>query len=337
MKKKIAYFLGSIVFLLYIVEVIGIRDILGTVMSLDYRIIIIAFMIAFLWSVLGCFKWSILLVQIKKVYVSRLLPVYFSGELFNALTPGAKTGGEVVKAHYTSKLFNIPQSKVYATILLDKSILMAVFFVMLIMTSIYTVLFLEIPSVITGIFRVSVGLVFLLSVVIILVNQKYWKRKHELLFSFLNFIYHLRFLEFIKKRFETYKIFEDFIMGTFSEFFESFNLLLEHKKGVFTNAVLSAGMFFLSFARAWVLFLGLGYEIDLVLIIVVVTLGSAISYMMLTPGGAGVTEIALISLYVAVGVDPDVAAIVALVDRGMYYFTSFGLGYVATVYLKLKK
>ncbi|MBW6462298.1 MAG: flippase-like domain-containing protein [DPANN group archaeon] len=336
MKKKIAYFLGSIIFLVYIVNVIGLKNIYDTFASLDSLIIIIAFLIALSWSFVDCFKWSIFLSRINKVRFSKLLPIYFSGDMFNALTPGAKSGGEIVKAHYTSKLFDIPQSKVYATILLDKSILMAVFAVMLMMTSLYTVLFLKIPSVITGIFRVSLGLVVLLSVVIILVNQKYWIRKNEILFSILNFIYHLRVFEFIKRRFETYKIFEDFIMGIFSEFFESFNMLLEHKKGVLTNIILSVLMFFLSFARVWVLFIGLSYDIDLILIIVVVTLGSAISYMMLTPGGAGVTEIALISLYVAVGVDPDVAAIVALVDRGMYYVISFGIGYVATVYLKIK-
>ncbi|MCK5234872.1 MAG: flippase-like domain-containing protein, partial [Candidatus Aenigmarchaeota archaeon] len=61
-----------------------------------------------------------------------------------------------------------------------------------------------------------------------------------------------------------------------------------------------------------------------------------VSYIVFTPGGAGITEIVLISLYVAVGVDSHVAATVALIDRGAYYVTSFGLGYLATVYMKVK-
>ncbi len=336
MKKTIAYLLLSIALLLYVINIIGVQSIAVTLSLLDMRTIVLVLSIMILYGIVDCFKWSVLLARIKKIDFFRLVPVYFAGELFNALTPGAKSGGEVLKAHYTSKIFKIPQSKVYATILLDRSILMFVFFILLLFSSAYTLLFLDVPSVVFEIFRLAVGLAAFLSLIIIVINRKIGKMRHETLFRILDFIYHFKPLEAIRKRFETYKLFEEFVMEIFQEFLESLKLLAAHRKGVVANFIFSSLIFSLVFLKAKVIFFGLGYDIGLIPIIIVVTLSSAVSYMVFTPGGAGITEIVLISLYVAVGVDPHVAATVTLIDRGAYYITSFGLGYLASVYMKVR-
>jgi len=336
MKKTIAYLLLSIVLLIYVINIIGTQSIAVTLNLLDVSTIALVLSIMVLYGLIDCFKWSVLLARIKKIDFFRLVPVYFAGELFNALTPGAKSGGEVLKAHYTSRIFSIPQSKVYATILLDRSIIMFVFFILLLFSSVYTVLFLDVPSIVFEIFRFVVGLAAFLSFVIIIINRKIGKRRHETLFKLLNFVYHFKPLEMIRKRFETYKMFEEFVMEIFLEFSESLKLLAAHRKGVAANVIFSSLIFSLVFIKAKVIFLGLGYDIGIIPIIIVVTLSSAVSYIVFTPGGVGITEIVLISLYVAVGVDPHVAATVALIDRGAYYITSFGIGYIASVYMKVR-
>ena len=336
MKKTILSFLLSVALLVYIMEVIGFGDIAEKLHSLDASVIASVFILTVAISFTDCFKWSLFLFKIRKINILKIVPIYFAGELFNALTPGAKSGGEVIKAHYVSKISGISHSRVYATILLDRSILLFVSFVCVLFSVIYTLLFLEIPLLVTDLFRVGIGVVVLLSLLIIIVREHIGRTKHETFFRLLSYVYNFWLFEFLRKRFVTYKAFENFVVKCFDEFMESLHVLVEHKKGVVLNLFFSLFIFFLVYFRIWVIFAGLGYEISIVSIIIVVTLGSFVSYFVLTPGGAGVSEIALISFYVAVGVDPHIGAIVALVDRGMYYIVSFGLGYAANVYMRFK-
>ncbi|MEA3229318.1 MAG: flippase-like domain-containing protein [archaeon] len=336
MKKKIFVFSLVIFLFFYFIYVIGIEDIVVTMQLLNFRVLVSVFLITVITGLLDCFKWNLLLRKIKKIKFLKLVPVFFSGEFFNAMTPGAKSGGEIVKAHYTSKLSGISQSRIYATIILDRSILMFVFFILLIFSVTYTMLFLKMPFAVTEIFRVIVGFFVVLSMVVIIIKKKIGKKKHESFYRLLNYIYHFRFLEFIRTRFETYKAFENFVLEIFNEFLESLKFLLEHKKGVAVNVLFSIIILFFGFFKVWLIFAGLGFSLGIIPLVIVLTLGGAVSYIMLTPGGAGVTEMVLISLYVAVGVDIHVAATVAIIDRAMCYLVNVLGGYVATIYLKMK-
>ncbi len=336
MKKTIAYLLPSVAFLLYIMNIIGIADIVDALFTVNPYLIVCVFVITVSYSLIDCFKWHLLIDKIKRISLLWLVPIYFAGELFNALTPGAKSGGEVIKAHYVSKVSGLPQSRVYASILIDKSIHMFVFFILIVFSVVYTTLFLEMPSFFTSIFRVVVSFAAILSVAAIVVSMKIGRYKHRTIFRLLNFVYHFRFFEALRVKFKTYKAFEDFVVEAFTEFLESLNLLIGHTKGVGANILLSLFMFSLTFLKVWIIFFALGYSQAIIPIIIVVCLGSVVSYVVFTPGGAGVTEIALISLYVAVGVDPHVAAVVTLIDRSMYYVVSFGVGYLANIYMRFK-
>ena len=54
------------------------------------------------------------------------------------------------------------------------------------------------------------------------------------------------------------------------------------------------------------------------------------------PGGAGVTELLMISMYISFGISSTIAASVALLDRFIFYIFSLGFGYVSLTYLNFR-
>ncbi len=339
MKKTIISLALLTAVFVYMLSIIGLDEISMTLSTLDVSVMLVLLAASIIATFVDCFKWRMLLNHlpgIKRPALLRLWPVFMAGEFINTLTPGAKTGGELLKAHYTSNVIKTPQSKIYATILLDKSIGMFVIFLLAVVSMVYSIFFLVSVSVFTDIFRGLLIVIAIISISVLAINYHVGEKRHETLYKILYRIYHFRPLEFLRVRFQTFHVFERFIVESYNEFKTSLKSLMGHREGVASNILLSALTFSINFFKVWFIFFVLGYNISIIYIIIVWTMGAFVSYIMLTPGGSGVTEVALVTLYLAVGVDPHIAATVAIIDRSFFYLVSLGFGYLATLYMKFR-
>ena len=125
MKKKwlsIGLLVFIVVALFFILREIGIREIFSLIFKANPYILALAFFSLFLMY----FMWSLILSHSsgkligKDISVFKILPIYFAGSFFNALTPGAKMGGEPVRAYYLSKKYGGNKSTHLAGILFQK-------------------------------------------------------------------------------------------------------------------------------------------------------------------------------------------------------------------------
>ena len=154
--------------------------------------------------------------------------------------------------------------------------------------------------------------------------------------AILSRIYYFGPFSFLRKRFKTLQTFDDYIRLKLREFAQTFSKLSHDKKKVGVNVILAFAGWILIFASTYVLFFALGHHVSFFAILIVISLSIFLSYFLFMPGGAGVTELLMISLYISFGISSTIAASVALLDRCIFYLFSLGFGYVSLIYLNFR-
>jgi uncharacterized protein (TIRG00374 family) len=85
----------------------------------------------------------------------------------------------------------------------------------------------------------------------------------------------------------------------------------------------------------WFLFRGMGYPIPFFRLVAVMTVGMSIGYLVFVPGGTGATEGSIVLIMSLLGVPASVITAVILVNRFVYYFMAYVVGYLALSYLSM--
>ncbi len=127
--------------------------------------------------------------------------------------------------------------------------------------------------------------------------------------------------------------FDDYSRQKLMKFRQTFLELSYDKKEVSVNIILAFVCWALIFANTYVLFLGFDHHTSFFAITIVVSLSIFLSYFMFMPGGAGITELLMIALYISFGISSTIAASVALLDRFIFYIFALGFGYISLLYL----
>ncbi|HXU47397.1 MAG TPA: flippase-like domain-containing protein [Thermoanaerobaculia bacterium] len=99
---------------------------------------------------------------------------------------------------------------------------------------------------------------------------------------------------------------------------------------------LGAGFFLLSVLAQWLVFAALGHSESPLVVSAVVALGAAAGMLTGTPGGAGTTEAAMVTIFVALGVARGDAAAGTIVFRGLTYAADLALGIPALIWFELR-
>lgn len=109
------------------------------------------------------------------------------------------------------------------------------------------------------------------------------------------------------------------------------------KKLMRNNMLIVALMLAAYFLKVYVIFLSLNVRVGILTVIAVTIISRFVGYLLILPGGIGVTEATMISLYAVFGIAPGVAAAVTLIDRATYYlFNTYGSGLVAWGWLSFR-
>ncbi len=311
--------------LCYTLERIGLRRIVAAARRTDPRSIALAagLFLAVFW--LWAFRWQQVIGRADRPALLRIFPIFMAGVFGNTITPGARMGGEPVRAYYMSKAFGGEKTRHLGVMLADKLGYSAVFFLFLAASVLYVVGFVPIPAIYKAVLG---GLVLLIAAATasgFLLHKQVGVRS-RVLGWLLPFLYHGRLLEFIRRRFRTYQQFERYAIRKMDNVLSPIGQAAGSPKALAKILTISVVSWVVFCWAHYVLFRALGADLDFARIVVIVTVSTFCGDVSVSPGGAGFMEAAMLALCAAFGVEQGVAAAAILMGRGIYYACSLGLG-----------
>ena len=338
--KKLAFKIGSLVIvfalLYYVLNKIGFSELYNNLKQADAVYILIAFGVTTLSFIVWNLRWYNIIIEIKRVGFWKIFPIFLSGVFINTVTPGARVGGEPIRAHFLAKKYKMSRSRAFATTIADKIYNFIIFGMLVILSVIFVVLYVKIGLALKIVLESLLAFVILVLIAIFLFHQKFHVKKQCKLKILLPIVYKAPFLK-IKNKFKTYAAFQAYGLKRLHRFLTTLKNSLSDRRKASKNLTLVSLFWLCLFLSMYFIFKGLGSDIGFIPVMIVVTLSVLLGDVAITPGGIGIIEAVMIALYYAFGITPAMAAAATVLNRVMYYFYALGLGAVSFCYLTLKK
>ena len=337
-KKNLKFLLLPVTLLLLILIIhnIGFSNLYSTIVRANLGYLILAVALQASSILLRNLKWQIFVNGIKKAPFFSLLAMLLAGSFMDTSTPGPQVGGGPLKAYFLSKKIKVNKATCLSTVLVERITGVGALAFFGIGSMLFVLIFIQNVSLIVKILLEFV-LVLIICVPIAgyILKEKYEGKSFKGK-AIISRIYYFGPFSFLRRRFKTLQSFDDYIRLKLREFAQTFSKLSHDKKKVSVNVILAFVGWILIFASTYVLFFALGHHVSFFAIMIVISLSIFLSYFLFMPGGAGVTELLMISLYISFGISSTIAASVALLDRFIFYIFSLGFGYVSLIYLNSK-
>lgn len=312
--------------LLYVVlRNIGFRSILAQVRGLRPVSLAAAAVLYLATFLLGCLRWQQLMKRQDRKRLAALLPLYMANIFGNVVTPGARVGGEPIRAYYMSKKYGGEASAYFGTILADKLGNGAVFTGFLVLSVIFVVFFVPmalIPKLIVAAALLVVPVVLVAGFLL----HRHAGARFPLLRKALPAIYHNAPLDSLRRRFRTAEHFEEYVIRKLDNVITPVADAAGSPRTIAKVVAISSAAWLLFCLANYILFAELGADVGFLKVLVIVTISTFFGDVSVTPGGAGFIEAAMLGLCSAFGVQPDTAAAVTLIGRGLYYLCGLGVG-----------
>jgi hypothetical protein len=270
-------------------------------------------------------RWQLLMKPEQRHSIALLFPIYMASVFGNTITPGARVGGEAIRAYYMSRAFGGEATAYLGTVLADKFGSALMFFGYLFVAVTFVVLFVPLPLASKVILEGSVLLVVAAVVSGFLLRERIGLHSRTLM-KLLPAIYQSRPLDFLRRRFRSYQHFEEYAIRKLDNIFSPIRQAAVSPRAITYIALTSTAAWLLLILAHSVLFQGLGVNVSFLRVLIIVSIATFFGDIAISPGGAGVIETAMIGLCAAFGIEADVAAAVTLIGRGMYYAYGLVLG-----------
>jgi uncharacterized protein (TIRG00374 family) len=334
--------LGNIIFIarfaamVIILLLIDLDHLVMILRSINFDLLIVAILLDLAGFLVWTLKWKWIVGKLEKVKFTMLFLGLMSGNCLNTNVLRARTFGGFGRAMFLKNITkDHGHGNWYATIVIDQTTNSFVFSIPVIFSLLFVILFLNIPWYLSLLLEAIAMILLLLSVFAYLSKQKIKRSTIDRFFySTLKRIYELSLCKFIRNRY-SYQKFEELVIIGLIEFEKTYRSILKDRKFLARDVGLSFLMFALIYAKAYVIFQSVGYDIKISSLIVSLTLTLWIISILLVPGGFGVKELIMISIYSMVGVPVTIAAVVSLIDRAIYMIFVVIIAYAATVIMRL--
>ncbi|PXF51547.1 MAG: hypothetical protein C4B55_04010 [Candidatus Methanophagaceae archaeon] len=330
--------------LILIMQNIGFSSLYSTIARANPRYLFLAVALHASSILVRNLKWQIFVNGIKRAPFFSLLAILLAGSFMDTATPGPQVGGGPLKAYFLSKKIKEDKATCLSTILVERVTGVGVLSFLGVCSIFFVLVFVQnVPLLVKVLLEFVLVLLVGLPLLGFVVKEKYEKneRKKNEGEGFkgkviISKIYYFGPFSFLRQRFKTLQGFDGYVRQKLGEFAQTFSRLSHDKKKVSENIILAFLGWLLTFASSFVLFLALGHRPSFFAVVVVISLSIFLSYFLFMPGGAGVTELLMISLYISFGISATIAASVALLDRFIFYLFSLGFGYVSLLYLNFR-
>ncbi|RLF92019.1 hypothetical protein DRN82_00945 [Thermococci archaeon] len=298
----------------------GIRDTIGLMLQANLKYLALAvlmYCIAILsWSI----RWGVFLrgANIRTSFI-KVIEGVFVGIFLNNLTPGAKTGGEAVKALYIAKSSNGTYPKVFATVMADRILDIIPVAMLMLIAFIYSV----VHGIKVLVWVLLLSLILLMLVVIITVV---FSVKENYAMSLIMGIFRI-FRRIFPSRLSNYEEkMESKIKGGIREFKSTLIGISKRKRDVVFSTLWSFVLWLSDVLRTYFIFLSLGNRVSLLQVLLVKMASMALAMISVIPGGIGISETIQSALFLAVGVEKTVAVSATVLDRIISFWAPTFIG-----------
>ncbi len=305
--------------------------------SIDLELLVSAVLLELAGFLVWTVKWKFLVDKLQKVKFTILFLGLLAGNCLNTNVLRARTYGGFGRALFLQNISQEhKQANWYATVVMDQTTNSFVFSFPVIFSILFVFLFLNIPFWLSIILETIAFIVFLLTLAAFFSRRKIDKTAAvRFFYSNLQLMYNLPLFRFIRSRFDSYNKFEELVESSLEEFAKTFRSILADRRILTRDLVLSAIMFAFIYSKEYVLFQSVGYDITISHLIVSLSLILWINSIFPVPGGFGVKELIMISIYAMVGIPVTIAAIVSLIDRSIYLFFVIIVAHLSIVLMRI--
>ena len=322
---KVAGVLGVLGMLYLILRGIGFREILDAMKRLRPETIWAALALNLAVFLLWSFRLQLMIPRAERGSILRIFPIYMAGVFGNVVTPGARVGGEPIRAYYMAKAFGGPKTGHLGVLIADKLGNMSVYMVFLLVSVGFVAVFVPLPLGVKIALEAAVALI-LGAVVSGVLLRKHIGVQSRLMARLLRLLYDEPIVGFFRRRFRSYQHFEDYVIGKLENVFTPIGEAATNPKTLTKVVLISTGAWLIFYLAHYVLFEGLGAGVGFFAVLIIVSIANFCGDIGFSPGGAGFMEVAMIGLCAAFGLEKETAAAVTLISRGMFYVCGLGVG-----------
>lgn len=305
--RNVGFLLLGVIVFFVVFQFVGWSKILSSLKQLDPILFLLAMGCIFCSISLWTMRWDLFLGEKGyKVSFFSLFKYLVVGLAVNNMTPLAKFGGEPVRAYLLREKEDIRMREGLATVLAELSVFLFVL-VGVILLGITLYYLLMSPPLWVGLLLIPFGAFVLLVFYLI-----------KSIYSGSDYI--VRFLNWIGKKVGRIKPYRDKIERVYRDFRKAFKKSLENRR-TFTKAIgLSLSMKVFDMVKFFLLFKALGYEIEIIEILIMMGLSAIILSIPSTPGSLGVLEGGLVFVLTTLGVPVPTAATVVFLNRLVWFW-----------------
>ena len=331
---KVAFVVCVVGLLVLVLHGIGFSEIIEAMQDADAEAVRAAVLLQFGTLLLWTFRWQLLMPREERKSILILFPIYMAGVFGNLITPGARVGGEPIRAYYMSTRYGGEKTHYLGTILTDKVGNSVVSLVFSLAAIVLALLLLPLAVAVKAALLAPFLLLTAAIVSGFLMREKIGLRS-AFVARMLSIIYNGRLMAFVRRQFPTYEHFEKYILQKMDNVFSPIRRAAVSPKAITKIVLTGVASYVLFYLAHYLLFRGLGVQLSMLEVFIIVGIAVLCGDMAISPGGAGFMEAAMIGLCVALEVDSDKAAAVTLISRGIFFALGLGLGGLCLLGLSL--
>ncbi len=311
--KKIIKILITIIIVILVTLLIirtDFKEIWSNLKNTSIYIILLLILLQLITQLLLTMQWNIIT---KKILghssIKKMFYIISTGSVIEAITPGAKVGGEVTRLYYLNKEMNSTTEKSTSIILIQKSVSMSVLLIICVISFLYLCR------------SISMDLSFFTQVLINLI-------------SIILILSLVLFLLFSKKLSIFFSKFENKVIIKINRFIKSYAhaTSLINKKEWIIQYTISTIVWILFPIKMVILAYSFNLEVNFFILLAITMTSYMIGMLPLTPGGIGTFEGTMISLFSIVLVPTSVSTAIAIVFR---IITFWFVMIISTIYVTL--
>ena len=322
LKRSIPFLLiGFLILALYLHFFVGIEDIIRLFQSVNYFYYFLAFVAVLVSMVFYSLTWQhfLNLLSIKIGFPKTFLFVWVA-TFIDVLIPAESISSEISKAYLVSRSTDQNTGKAIASIVSHRILSMTITLTALIISSVLLILQYKLStSILIFIIIVMAG------TMITIVLLSYLCFREQTTWKIINRI--LSFFEFLSRgRWQLTKL-KTKAQKILKMFHEGIRALVEHPRDLVLPVVFSLVAWFLDVLISFLVFLSLGFDVLLIVIVIVYTISMAVQHFPFgIPAEIGLTEIVMTSLYTLLGIPLAVSAAATVLTRVLTVWFKFFVG-----------
>jgi hypothetical protein len=317
LKELLFLFIAGTVVITILLNFAGLSESIEAIKLADKRLFLLAIMVQFILLLIRPWRWDILLRDInERIAFKNLFVLTVIGTFMNDITPGARLGGEPIRAYLLNRNFNVKIGKGLATVVVERIFDFFIFTAIAIVSYLYVIFA-------VGIERQNKIIITVFMLIMILILSGVIK-------AIFSESIAKRILGFLPSKFKTR------FMETFWMFRISSVDLVRGGNTFIAIMFLTTLLWFFEILRPFILFHSLNTPVPLLVVALITTLSLFLATIPILPGGLGTVEGVMVGLYIAMNIPIHVCVVVTLLDRLISFWLMILFGGTATAVTKIQ-